>query len=381
MATTDEHGLRGNGRGGERDREEMMREPEGSNWRRELDRRTNREEIDRRHGWRRGFGTEGYGAGERAGPPRGPVEAAPWQPGPSYGGSSPTGAGTGGYGSEYHGSSAGYERSGIGYGRGPEAWGGPGGYAGYGGPDYAPRGDFSGSWAERGFGGYGGGEYGGSYGGMGPGPAGTGPSVASWGGPSGAGSLAGTFGETSGWEPERQGMRPGPTPLHARMVEGREAGERAGRRLWEREGPLVRDVMTRNPRTVAPDATVREAARTMREEDAGIMPVVQDGRVIGVVTDRDLAMRVLAEGRNPDQTRVSEVMSSDVHVCTPDDRLVEAVRIMGEENVRRLPVVDRDDHLKGILSMTDVAREAEMDYALQEALEQIARRRSFWSRW
>jgi CBS domain-containing protein len=118
----------------------------------------------------------------------------------------------------------------------------------------------------------------------------------------------------------------------------------------------------------------------MREEDAGIIPVAVDGRVIGVVTDRDLAMRVLAEGKGTD-AKVSQVMSEDVHVCTSDDRLVDAVRVMGEENVRRLPVVDRDDRLLGILSMTDVAREAELDYALQEALEQLASRRSFWSRW
>jgi CBS domain-containing protein len=119
----------------------------------------------------------------------------------------------------------------------------------------------------------------------------------------------------------------------------------------------------------------------MREEDAGIIPVCYDGRVLGVVTDRDLTVRVLAEGRDPANTRVSDVMSSDVQVCTPDDRLVDAIRIIGEENVRRLPVVDRDDRLVGILSMTDVAREAEVDFALQEALDRIASRRSFWTRW
>ena len=156
--------------------------------------------------------------------------------------------------------------------------------------------------------------------------------------------------------------------------------ERAARRGWAREGPLVRDVMTRNPRSVGPDVTVVQAAKAMREEDAGIIPVTVDNRVIGVVTDRDLAMRVLAEDRDLN-AKVSQVMSEDVHVCTADDRLVDAVRVMGEENVRRLPVVDRDDRLLGILSMTDVAREAELDYALQEALEQLASRRSFWSRW
>ena len=114
-------------------------------------------------------------------------------------------------------------------------------------------------------------------------------------------------------------------------------------------------------------------------ENASTEPRVREG-VGGIVTDRDLAIRVLAEGKDTN-TQVRHVMSGDVHVCTADDKLVDAVRIMGEENVRRLPVVDRDDRLLGVISMTDVAREAEMDYALQEALEQIASRRSFWSRW
>ena len=138
--------------------------------------------------------------------------------------------------------------------------------------------------------------------------------------------------------------------------------------------------MHKEPKTVHPDSPIREAAQLMRSEDTGVMPVVENGRVLGIVTDRDIAMRIVAEGRDTN-TQVRHVMSGDVHVCTPDDKLTDAVRMMGEENVRRLPVVDRDDHLKGMLSMTDVAREAEMDYALQEALEQIASRRSFWSRW
>lgn len=153
------------------------------------------------------------------------------------------------------------------------------------------------------------------------------------------------------------------------------------RRPWPSEGPLVRDLMTLDPKVVSPEASVRDAARLMREEDAGIVPVCYEGRILGVITDRDLTVRVLANGRDPSSVRVSEVMSGDVQVVTPDDLLVDAIRIMGEEHVRRVPVVDRDDRIVGILSMTDVAREAEIDYALQEALDQIASRRSFWSRW
>src|SRR5690606_17176150 len=155
-----------------------------------------------------------------------------------------------------------------------------------------------------GFGGYGGGRYGGSYGGMGPGPAGSYQPAGAPGGISGAGSLAGGFGLRSGWEE--------PETWRRRAVRGRRF------RRWEREGPLVGDLMARDAGSVGPEATAMEAARVMREEAAGITPVCQDDRVLGVVTDRDLAVRVLGEGRDPRETRVSEVMSGDVRVCTPD---------------------------------------------------------------
>ncbi|WP_373048470.1 CBS domain-containing protein [Vulgatibacter sp.] len=449
MATY-EQGKRGNGRGAEHDREEMMRDPETMGWRgsgrdvrEDLDRRTHRDEIDRRHDWHargeggmreggfRGGGMragmreagyredldhrtmrdeidrrhdwhphrEGRGAGwlERGGTPGerfmrgeagdvpsgGRLQVTNYRPERSYGGGAPSGYGSAQYGSDYYGSSGGYG----GYG-GNVGYGGYGGDAGgaYGGYETGQTMGPSYSGAGGGYGGYAGDEYSGSYGGMGPGPDGRGRPAASFGGPSGAGSLAGTFGETAGWVPERQGMRPSSFALHSMMMEGREPrreewmGPEQRRGRWEREGALVRDVMTRNPKTVHPDSPIHEAARLMRDEDTGFIPVVEDGRVIGMVTDRDIALRIVAD-RKDQNTQVRHVMSSDVHVCTPDDRLTDAVRVMGEENVRRLPVVDRDDHLKGVISMSDVAREADLDYALQEALEQVAARRSFWSRW
>lgn len=240
------------------------------------------------------------------------------------------------------------------------------------GEDMPPRG---------GYGGYGGGGYGGSYGGMGPGEAGTYRPSGSEGGATGFGSMEGTYGLTAGWEPERMGVRRQGMTFQDALQESRRREGFRGSGRWEQEGATVRDLMTREPRVVEPEAPAREAARMMREEDAGIVPVVLDGRVLGVITDRDLTVRVLAEGRDPGLVKCREVMTGDVQTCHPDDRLTDAVRIMGEENVRRLPVVGRDGRLQGILSMTDVAREAELDYALQESLEQIASRRSFWSRW
>lgn len=419
-----EQGIRGDGRGNQDDREDRMRDPEtmrSGGFRRpigdlkeDLDRRTDREEIDRRHDWHQPGGFRGRERGE----------GAYWQEGRAYGGGSPGNYGEAGYGQDTYGTSGGYgARAGYGgswdrfgreerwpeerggffrgasrrfypsrEGRGYEAQYGRGEEPRFGERfrrEYEDRGgrfqqgpETMGRHAAEygGYGGYGAGEYGGSYGGMGPGREGRYGAAGSWGGPSGAGSLSGTFGGASGWEPERMGMRPGAFALHSMMTG--EAGLRERRnRGWEREGPLVRDLMTRNVRTVSPDTPVCDVARMMRDEDAGIIPVVHDGRVLGVITDRDLATRVMAERKDINTTRASEVMSEDIHVCTPDDRLTEAVRMMGEENVRRLPVVDRDDRLKGMLSMTDVAREAEVDYALQEALEQIASKRSFWSRW
>ena len=240
------------------------------------------------------------------------------------------------------------------------------------GEDMPPRG---------GYGGYGGGSYGGSYGGMGPGEAGTYRPSGSEGGATGFGSMEGSYGLAAGWEPERMGVRRQGMTFQDALRESRRREGFRGSGRWEQEGATVRDLMTREPRFVEPEAPAREAARMMREEDAGIVPVVLDGRVLGVITDRDLTVRVLAEGRDPGLVKCREVMTGDVQTCHPDDRLTDAVRIMGEENVRRLPVVGRDGRLQGILSMTDVAREAELDYALQESLEQIASRRSFWSRW
>jgi len=253
-------------------------------------------------------------------------------------------------------------RQGRGYGR----WGRSEG------EDMPPRG---------GYGGYGGGAYGGSYGGMGPGEAGTYRPSGSEGGATGFGSMEGTYGLAAGWEPERMGVQRRGMSFQDALRESRRREGFRGSSRWEQEGATVRDLMTRDPKFVEPEAPAREAARMMREEDAGIVPVVQDGHVLGVITDRDLTVRVLAEGRDPGMVKCRDVMTGDVQTCSPDDRLTDAVRVMGEENVRRLPVVGRDGRLQGILSMTDVAREAELDYALQESLEQIASRRSFWSRW
>ncbi len=117
----------------------------------------------------------------------------------------------------------------------------------------------------------------------------------------------------------------------------------------------VRDLMTSGPATVGPDDPCAQAATLMREEDCGSIPVVRDGRLVGIVTDRDIAIRAVAAGKDPRSTPVSEVMSADPVTITPDTEANEAARLMAEFQVRRLPVVD-GGRLCGIVVTAQLAR-------------------------
>ena len=116
----------------------------------------------------------------------------------------------------------------------------------------------------------------------------------------------------------------------------------------------VSDKMTRSARVASLDDSIREVARTMDETDAGAMPVGQDDRLVGMVTDRDIVVRAVAQGKGLD-TPVREVMTPDVKYCFEDEDLDHVARNMGEQQVRRLPVVNREKRLVGILSLGDVA--------------------------
>jgi CBS domain-containing protein len=119
----------------------------------------------------------------------------------------------------------------------------------------------------------------------------------------------------------------------------------------------VRDTMTPSPTTVRPDLPVAEAARLMRSEDVGSLPVVDDDRLVGVVTDRDIAIRVVAEGKDPELTSVNEVHSTEPVTAGPDQELDDVLEEMARRQVRRVPVVD-DGRLVGILAQADVAKES-----------------------
>jgi len=134
----------------------------------------------------------------------------------------------------------------------------------------------------------------------------------------------------------------------------------------------VRDSMTSNPCSIDTDKTVAYAAKMMRDEDVGIAPIVEGDRLVGVLTDRDIAVRIVAEGRDPEQVKVTEVASRDVVTLDPQQDLDEALRLMARHQVRRLPVVEEDGRLVGVVAQADVARQTD-EQRTGEVVEQISR--------
>jgi CBS domain-containing protein len=124
-------------------------------------------------------------------------------------------------------------------------------------------------------------------------------------------------------------------------------------------GQSIKDVMTSEPCTIDAGKSVAYAAKMMRDEDVGLAPIVEDDKLIGMLTDRDIAIRVVAEGRNPDQVTVAEVASKQVLTIDPQQDLDEALRIMAKHQVRRLPVVEEDGRLVGIVAQANVARQGD----------------------
>ena len=140
-----------------------------------------------------------------------------------------------------------------------------------------------------------------------------------------------------------------------------------------------REIMTANVRTVAGDAPISEVATLMKEGDVGSVPVVEGGKLVGIVTDRDIVVRAVAEGKGP-ETPVSTAMTTEIFSVTPDDFVFEAVRLMGEKQVRRIPVVNADGSLAGIIAMADIALEMEDEREIAETLEDISTGSSFWNK-
>jgi CBS domain-containing protein len=140
----------------------------------------------------------------------------------------------------------------------------------------------------------------------------------------------------------------------------------------------ISELMSKNPRTVTPDTPVSEAAQLMKEEDIGMVPVIERvggaetrGRLVGVITDRDIAIRTVAEGRASDSP-VRDVMSSGVRTATPNDSVESVMELMGREQVRRIPIVDERGSLVGVISQADLARKAKNEGHVERTVEQIS---------
>jgi CBS domain-containing protein len=117
----------------------------------------------------------------------------------------------------------------------------------------------------------------------------------------------------------------------------------------------IKDVMTRDPVCVDPHDSAADAAKRMRDVDSGAILVAEGGHLKGLLTDRDIVVRAIAEGRDPAQVEVQEICSSDIQALRPDDDIDRAVTLMRERHVRRIPVVEGDDHPVGIVSIGDLA--------------------------
>jgi CBS domain-containing protein len=134
----------------------------------------------------------------------------------------------------------------------------------------------------------------------------------------------------------------------------------------------IRTVMTSNPRSLESGSSVIEAARLMRDEDVGIIPIVEGEKLVGTVTDRDIAIQVVAEGKEPESITVGEIASRELVTIDPQQDLDEALRLMARHQVRRLPVVEEDGKLVGIVAQADVAKHAS-DRQTGDVVEDISK--------
>lgn len=140
-----------------------------------------------------------------------------------------------------------------------------------------------------------------------------------------------------------------------------------------------REIMTKNVKTATRDMTLQQVAALMRDGDMGAVPVVENTKLVGIVTDRDIVVRSVADGHGA-EGKVSDAMTGEVFSVKPDDFVFEAVRLMGDKQVRRVPVVNENGELAGIIAMADIALEMEDEREIAETLEEISSGSSFWSK-
>jgi len=184
-------------------------------------------------------------------------------------------------------------------------------------------------------------------------------------------------------------------------------GRQRDRYTAERSRLRCRDIMTKDLAVATRDTRLVQVALMMKQEDTGVIPVVDydvmsgngraddmdrdrddrrdnraysRGKLAGLITDRDIVVRAVADGKDCANTRAEDVMSVDPHTARPNDRVVEVIRMMASKQVRRIPVVNENGYLLGMISMGDVAIETHEDRELADALEDISKNTSFWNR-
>jgi CBS domain-containing protein len=135
----------------------------------------------------------------------------------------------------------------------------------------------------------------------------------------------------------------------------------------------LKDVMTTKVQLTDPSAKLKEAAISMRDGDFGLLPVGANDRLVGTITDRDITVRAVAEGKDPNTTAVADVMSEGIHYCFEDQAVEDAARLMSEAQVRRLPVLNRDKRLVGIVALGDLAIEPRAGGPAGEALTGVSK--------
>lgn len=140
-----------------------------------------------------------------------------------------------------------------------------------------------------------------------------------------------------------------------------------------------RDIMTSNVTTANRAMTLQEVAILMRDGDMGSLPVVENEKLVGIVTDRDIVIRAVAEGKDA-TSKIDEVMTSETFSVKVNDFVFEAIRLMGDKKIRRVPVVNETGELAGIISMADIALEIEDEKEIVETLEEISSGKAFWNK-
>jgi len=171
----------------------------------------------------------------------------------------------------------------------------------------------------------------------------------------------------------------------------------------ERSRLRCRDIMTRDLAVATRETPIAQVALMMKQEDTGVIPVVEydmtpgngrsenedrqydsrnysRGKLVGLITDRDIVIRAIAEGKDCNNARAEDIMSVDIHTANPNDRVVDVIRKMGDKQVRRIPVCNENKYLVGMISMADVALETREDRELADAIEDISKGSSFWNR-